>query len=411
MPLRRLQRLLLILGAPASSSGLKYGAAMLIDAIGTGMVIPVIIIYLTSAASITPAKSAYYLTIIGLVSMLGMPIGGLLADKFGSKKVVTASLLLSSVCFMILSLAHNTTVVVFVLSTISLLDRISKAVKIAFVTDFSHSFDRQSTLAFSRSMRNGGYAFGGLLSSVWLGFSDTKLIWTLFSMNSATFLAALIITNSIQTYRHIPTANEEKDYNFFGVIKNRKYIVATLLNTVIVALTPIIMFGIPFWIGNLTTFPISVAPALFSINAIIVFLIQPIVAKYVQTYAAAMQYYCLAAFIYAGSFGLILLSALYATPFSVYTLIAGIAVLSLGEVVTSSAEFYISIEMAPSTQIGQYLGVFGLGIEIQRVFGPAIIIWILQGLGNGAWIMMAMSFFTACTLLAYLCRLMMRQTG
>lgn len=66
-------------------------------------------------------------------------------------------------------------------------------------------------------------------------------------------------------------------------------------------------------------------------------------------------------------------------------LVAAILALSLGEVVTTSATWNLSIALAPAEARGRYLSIFGLGLATERVFGPVVVTGLLLGSGAVGW--------------------------
>ena len=67
----------------------------LVNRAGT-MVLPFLVLYLTRDLGFSAERAGGVLALFGLVSVGGAPLGGWLADRFGSLPVMKASLLLSA---------------------------------------------------------------------------------------------------------------------------------------------------------------------------------------------------------------------------------------------------------------------------------------------------------------------------
>src|ERR1700678_2085166 len=77
----------------------RWAAASLIDAVGTGLLMPLTVLYFTIYVGLSPASVGLGLTIGGVIALLFAPIGGIMIDELGSKPVLLGYWALEAVAY------------------------------------------------------------------------------------------------------------------------------------------------------------------------------------------------------------------------------------------------------------------------------------------------------------------------
>jgi len=67
-------------------------------------------------------------------------------------------------------------------------------------------------------------------------------------------------------------------------------------------------------------------------------------------------------------------------------LVAGVIVLTIGELWTSVAAWSLSFELADDRAPGQYQGAFALGMSVETVVGPLLATGLVLGVGAPGWL-------------------------
>ncbi len=395
-----MRNILISIGVPHSKYARRYGISMLIDAIGTGLFLPILIIYLVDTLLFTSDNVTKILFLTGAVSVLGAPLGGILSDRFGGKTVVIVTLTVAMLAFTQMAFTNNKEIVIWLLCSIYLMDRCSKTAKIVFVTDFVDAKERTILLAFQRSMRNGGYAIGGTLSSLLLLYWKDQAYSFIFLINAISFAYTIVVVLSIPTHGSILRKETSETISFRQVINNANYLKLTLLNLVIASHTPLLLSGIPFWVKEYTSINIGVIPIVFTVNTVIIMLFQPFFSKMVTSHEAASNFYIYSTPITVATFAMFFASQYMDGGMSIALIVIAVVLLSIAELLTSSSEIYLSIEMADKKHLGKYLSVFSLGIEFQRVAGPALFVALISNLQSIIWLLLGGGIGICCWLLA-----------
>jgi predicted MFS family arabinose efflux permease len=152
---------------------------MLVNRVGT-MVVPFLSVYLSVEQGLDVAQVGWIMSAFGIGSVIGSWLGGRLTDKMGSFTVQTASLLLSSLCFLVLSILQGFYPLLIGFFTLSIVGDSLRPANAASVALFARSGDVTRAFSLNRMAINLGFsigpALGGLLAAIsyhWLFVADS----------------------------------------------------------------------------------------------------------------------------------------------------------------------------------------------------------------------------------------------
>jgi MFS family permease len=156
-----------LLGGAAEGfpGGRSLLAAALIDAVGTGSVIPVSVLYFTIHVGLSPASVGVGLTVGGLVAMALAPLTGALIDGVGARRALLAFWGLAAAAFAGYG-AVSSWAEFLVVATASLLaSDASASARKTLVAELAEGAALSQVMASQRVIRNVGYGVGGLLAT------------------------------------------------------------------------------------------------------------------------------------------------------------------------------------------------------------------------------------------------------
>jgi len=78
--------------------------SMLIDGVGYSLIGPYILLFLKQDLGVSMALGGLVLTIAGVIGAAGNMVGGLMADRYGRRGVMVASMLLRCLTFVLLAI-------------------------------------------------------------------------------------------------------------------------------------------------------------------------------------------------------------------------------------------------------------------------------------------------------------------
>lgn len=144
----------------------RFVAAIVIDSLGTGVFVPVSMLYFLATTSLTLVQIGAALTTAGLLALPAGPLVGGLVDRYGAKPVLQAANLAQALGFAGYIVVGQT----WQIAICAWLNSAGRAVFFSCygvtVTALAAPGQRERWFGLLGSVRNLGYALGGLLSAV-----------------------------------------------------------------------------------------------------------------------------------------------------------------------------------------------------------------------------------------------------
>ncbi|MGW7286571.1 MFS transporter [Streptomyces sp. NPDC054847] len=375
-------------------------AAQLANSIGDGAFYTCSALYFSQVVGLSAGQIGLGLTTAwGVGSLAGVPLGQL-ADRRGPRGTA-----------LLLALATSATVVafLFIRSFVPFLIAAClyttaqcglAAARQALLAGLVEPSERTGVLARLQATLNAGLAVGAALGGLALHAGTRAAYLAVFALDAACFLACALILHRLPRVLPVPPgAGTVPGKPGLAVLRDRPYVLVTLLNAVLLLRLPLLSLALPLWIAERTEAPDWTVSALFVLNTLAVTLCQVRVARKVTDTATATRA--------VRRSGLVMLAscAVFATTaLSGLSAWSALAVLTLGAALQVAAEmqhsagaWQISFSLAPPDRIGQYQGFFGSGIPVARTLGPALATTLLVTFGPAGWLLLGAVLLAAAT--------------
>src|SRR6266487_4719583 len=182
------------LGLPEMRAARPFAAAMLIDALGSGLFLPFSLLYFHHAGGLPLLEAGFGLSVAMLIALPAPLVGGVLIDRVGPKHVITATNGASAVGFAAYLLVHNLAALIAVALLVALSDRLFWAAQPALVAEISPSGARDRWFGLTAAVRCAGLGAGGLLAGIAVTRDSGGAYHVLAVTNAASFaLCATLI--------------------------------------------------------------------------------------------------------------------------------------------------------------------------------------------------------------------------
>ncbi|HEY8317119.1 MAG TPA: MFS transporter [Gaiellaceae bacterium] len=358
-------------------------AANFADALGTGIFMPISVIYLTQIIGLSPVRVGIGLTIAGAVAIAGVPASGALADRFDARKVVLACYLASALAFAAYTAVNSFGSFLAVALVVQVAGRTVGPAKAVLVLGVTSAEERVVGLAWQQTLRNFGYGIGGLLAAAVLLERSRTLFECVLAANAVSYVVASALVLRLPPVR---TVHRDEATGFRDVFRDRPFIGLALLNSLIALHDSALQVAMPLWIATRTSAPLALTGLLFTLNTILVVALQVRSVRKVTTiggigrsYRTAARAFAVAcvAFAFAGR----------VSPFlAIVFLLVGLAALTRGELENTAGESFLAVELAAARLRGRYLSVFKSSVALQQAIGPALVTTLITGLGGAGWL-------------------------
>jgi MFS family permease len=357
-----------------ATGGPRYAVAISVDAVGTGMLRPFLLLYGITVLRLAPSAAGLAMTAGLVAGLAGTPLMGRWLDRGVRSAAVAAAMFVRVVGTALLLAAPAgtpATVWVFVLASLvfSAGGQTSRMAHSALVATVSAGRERDAALAASYAVRNAGLGLGALIAAAGLA-GGTAALRELAIGTAAAYLAATVLTWSVRVRAdHRAGAARDTPADRGAVPRMGRLLAA---NFVFVFCLSVPEVALPLVLVTELHAAAVWAAAVFVANTVLVVALQvPVtvwMARFSRQTALAISGVVIAAS-YLGFLGAVELGHRWAAP-----AIAAVSVLStLGEIIYAGSSTALVVAMAPEHLLGRALGRFTLSRGLSLAVAPAVI--------------------------------------
>jgi len=383
-----------------ATGGPRYAVATGVDAIGTGMLRPFLLLYGIDVLRLTPPVAGLAMTVGVVAGLAGTPLIGRWLDRGVRSAAVAAAMfvrVIGTTLLLVAPAGTSATMWVFVLASLvfSAGNQTGTMARAALIATVSAGRERDAALAASYSVRNAGLGLGALVATAGLA-GGTAALRQLAIGTAAAYLVATVLTWSVRVRADRQAGAAQDPATSAGAVAVAVPRMGRLLaaNVIFVFCLSVPEVALPLVLVTVLHASAVWAAAVFVANTVLVVALQvPVtvwMARFSRQTALAISGVVIAAS-YLGFLGAVTLGHGWAAP-----AIAAVSVLStLGEIIYAGSSTALVVAMAPEHVLGRALGRFTLSTGFSLAVAPAMIT-VLAAHGEAAlWLPLA-----AATLLA-----------
>src|SRR3954467_6340966 len=186
-------RVLQRLGFPDVGPHRRFVSALAIDAVGSGIWMPLSMLYFLHQTSLSLVQLGLAMTIANTVVIPVVPVIGSLVDRVGPRAVMQVGNAGAAAAFVLYPFAHS-------LVAVTVLVFCATATRSAFwgalgpmVTTITRTGEREIWFGFLQAMRNAGYGVGGVLAAVALTVGSGAAYQSVVLGNAASYVVAFVL--------------------------------------------------------------------------------------------------------------------------------------------------------------------------------------------------------------------------
>jgi MFS family permease len=361
-----------------ASGGPRYAVAIVVDAIGTGMLRPFLLLYGIDVLRLTPPVAGLAMTVGVLAGLAGTPLMGRWLDRGVRSAAVAAAMfvrVIGTALLLVAPAGTSATVWVFILASLvfSAGNQTGTMARAALVATVSTGRERDAALAASYSVRNAGLGLGALVATAGLA-AGTAALRELAIGTAAAYLLATVLTWSVRVRADRQAGAAQDPATSAGAVAVAVPRMGRLLaaNVIFVFCLSVPEVALPLVLVTVLHASAVWAAAVFVANTVLVVALQvPVtawMARFSRQSALAISGIVIAAS-YLGFLGAVALGHGWAAP-----AVAAVSVLStLGEIIYAGSATALVVATAPEHVLGRALGQFTLSTGLSLAVAPALI--------------------------------------
>lgn len=373
--------------------------AQLTNSVGDGAFYVTSALYFTHVVGLAPARVGLGLTVAWAVgSVAGVPLGRL-ADRRGARGVAVLLAVATGLAVASFLVVRGFLPFVAAACLYATAQSGLAAARQALLAGLVSAGERTGLLAHLQSTLNAGLAVGAGLGGLALQAGTRGAYLGVFALDAVSFLVCagvlLRLPSVAPTASVTPTASAApvpsasvRRARRPGVVRDRRYVAVTVLNTVLLLRMPLLSLGLPLWIVERTDAPAWLVSALFVLNTGAVMLFQVRMARGITGLASATRAVRRSGWVMLAACAVFALSSGASVWVAAGVLVVGAVLQVVAEMGQSAGSWQLSFELAPADRVGEYQGFFGTGVTVARTLGPLVLTTLLVGWGTAGWLLL-----------------------
>jgi MFS family permease len=358
----------------------RFVSALAIDAVGSGIWMPLSLLYFLHQTSLSLVHLGAAMTIANVAVLAVVPAIGSLVDRLGPKIVMQAGNAGAAVAFVLYPFAHS-------MAAVAVLVFAAAATRFAFwgalgpmVTQITERGERELWFGFLQAMRNAGYGVGGVLAAVALTVGSDAAFQSVVLLNAASYVLAFLLmlgvagggrvaageTRSGGANRGWWVAFADRGYRWLIVVIFCYALAETTLNV-----------AMPVYFIDTLDLPGWVPGIVFVINTVMIGVGQGLVVRSMTGLARRRVLHAAVAFS-AVSFVLLYAAGALSVTTGVIVVLVGAVVFTLGEMTAGPVVAALSAEAPPPEQRGRFMAATQLAWGASGAVAPLLFTALLH---------------------------------
>ncbi|WBP86179.1 MFS transporter [Kitasatospora cathayae] len=367
--------------------------ATLVYTVGYGVYLTAGVLYFTRVVDLPASQVGIGLSVAGGVSLAaGVPVGHL-ADRHGARGVYAGTLLLWTAAMGGLCLAHGFGLFLLFAALAAVAQSTGPAARGPLIKEYGG--DRPAEFrAYLRSVTNVGIAVGALLAGWGAQVGTARAYLLLIGGSAVCSLACAAVVMRLPVVAPTRAGSGPR----WVALRDRPYVLVTVLDGVMAVQYRVLTAAVPLWILDRSSAPRWSVSAVMLVNTAIVVCLQVRASKGIDTPRAGAVAFRRAGFAFLISCGAISLTPSLPAWVGLALLLGAVVVHTVGEIWHAAGGFELSFSLAPAEAVGQYQGLFGMGLGLGVTIGPALVIALCVTWGTpGWWVLGAVLALTGLT--------------
>lgn len=351
--------------------------AWAINSLAYSIVYPFLPIYLHSSRGLPMDQVGLIFPAMGLGVMIGPPLSGFLADRFGRRKLLYGSTLGRGLVFMVLALLALIDGPLWsfaiLLSFSSMLGTFFQIASDAYLTDITAPAERPHTYSKIRVGTNLGWMLGPAIGA----FLSTTPFSLLFSLTGV-----LCAASAVFVYHTCPETHQRRqqepsrrpdapEFSMMKMLTHREFMITIILNFLLMMLVSQLFSTLSVYATERVGISKNWLGLVYSVNGLTIVLTQVWLTRLLDRKGVDMNLrMCFGSTMYVlGYFGMAFIG-------NHGQMMLLVAVLTLGEVIVQPSLYATVSRLAPADGRGRYMGALGLirglGFSLGPYFGALL---------------------------------------
>lgn len=372
------------LGLPSVGAHWPIVAALVVDAVGSGLFLPFSVLFFLATTSLSLVEVGLALSLAAALRLPAGPLLGAVTDRVGPSRVLVLANALQAVGLLGYLAVNSFSQLVLAAVVVQVGSSAFWAAYAPLVMQVAAAGQRERWFGLLGAGRNAGFALGGLLAGIAVSGTGTTGYHLVVAVDAASYAAAGCVFLAVRPARPPEPVHTTTGSAWRTVLRDRPYRSLAVVNVAFAMNGEALTFVLPVYAVTQLGLPAWIAGAALSLNCVLVALGQgPVVAALAgRRRVRALQWAC---GLYVAAAVLMLVGGLVAPAVAVAVVLAGVVVLTAGELIESPVMATVASEAAPDALRGRYLSVHQLSWNVSGIVAPLLFTALLASGGLATW--------------------------
>ncbi|WP_241238360.1 MFS transporter [Nocardioides pantholopis] len=365
------------LGFPAIGPHRRFVTATAIDAIGSGVFMPVSMLYFLATTELSLVQVGAALSLASLIALPSGPLVGGLVDRYGAKPVLLASNGVQGLGFAAYLVSDSFWVVTLWTLVVTVGRTAFWGAFAPIVTAISAPGERERWFGFLGAMRNVGFAVGGLAAGVVVSLDTEAAYAAVVVLNAVSYGVALVLLLAVPDAARPAPADRARPGSWGDVLRDRPYRTLLTVQLAYSVAMMVLNVAIPVYATTVLGLPGWVTGAVFTVNTLMIGLGQGLVVT-AATGRRRWRVLVVANLAFAASFLVLLGASALGVAVATAVVLIGAIVYTVGELLGGPVLSALTAEAAPAHLRGRYLSLVQLTWNVASTVAPVGFAWLLD---------------------------------
>ncbi|GAA4366642.1 MFS transporter [Nocardioides caricicola] len=367
------------LGFPSLDQHRRFVGAIAIDAIGSGVFLPVSMLYFLATTDLTLVQVGAAISIASAIAIPAGPLLGGLVDRIGAKQILLLGNLMQFAGFVAYFVTDSFAGLTFWTVVVSVGRTAFWGSYGNIVAAISRPGEREKWFGFLGAMRNVGFAVGGLVSGLAITIGTPSAYYAVVLANAASYAVAFVLLLAVPATA--PSEHRSPEGAWATVLRDGPYWVLWLGQFAYSSAMMVLNIAIPIYAVTVLDLPGWVVGAAFTLNTVMCGLGQGLVVHGLTGHRR-WRVLVLANVVFVVSFVVLLGASAFSLVLAAALVLVGTVVYTVGEMLGGPVLSALGAEAAPEHLRGRYLSLMQLAWTITGAIAPVAFAWMLD---HGAW--------------------------
>ena len=360
--------------------------AVLVNSVGTGMVLPFVMIYLHNVRGIGLATAGLIVATFAAVSFVVTPVAGWIVDARGPRTTLAASLIVLALGYGMFPLVREAWQGFALLAVAGIGNGGFWPSQSSLLAGLTTRETRSTAYGVQRAVFNLGIGVGALVGGLVAAASEPDTFTVLFLLDAGTFVAYAVMLVAVPAPRLAETSTETGQGGYRDVLRDRVLLGVVALNVVFVT-AGFAQFEATFPVFSRNEAGVSerLIGLIFLVNVLVILAVQLPMVRLLEG-RSRMAALAGMAVLWASSWLIVLAAGawLEGATAGAFLVLAGMT-FAVGECVLGPAQSALVADLAPEALRGRYIALLTNSYAVGFIVGPALGGVLLASSASGLW--------------------------